>query len=229
MAKKPAEDDAQPWERQPKETAEAFEAFVLYRNMEGRRSTRGVAQTLLKSDAMTRRWSSVHQWVSRALSWDEEVDRVACAKFLEKVAERAETHAAIGRSIYARAVKRLETVKPEKLTTEQAVHFATLGIKLEREALELDRVRRDRQQATRNAERAILREEAARQARGITGATANPSRRPWRVTVIGAEGKDPAEVLREAVNMYFDKPQYDEPTDEPLIQTTTEEDDDADY
>lgn len=58
------------WDRQPDEGAKAFEAFVAYRDMIGRRSQRAVAEKLGKSETLISRWSSQHRWRDRVASWD---------------------------------------------------------------------------------------------------------------------------------------------------------------
>ena len=59
-----------PWDRQPGESAPAFEAFCEYRNAGPRRSLRQVAVRLGKSSSLIYRWSSAHGWVRRAREWD---------------------------------------------------------------------------------------------------------------------------------------------------------------
>lgn len=45
------------WERQPGESAQAYEAFAIYRDMGSNRSLRVVAEQLSKSDTLIKRWS----------------------------------------------------------------------------------------------------------------------------------------------------------------------------
>ena len=51
--------------RLPDEGREAFEAFVAYRDMRGRRSQRAIAGQLGKSETPISRWSSRHRWRAR--------------------------------------------------------------------------------------------------------------------------------------------------------------------
>lgn len=64
------------WERQPRESPEAWEAFLLYRDWDtlltdeerkqyGKRSVRAVARKLSKSDTLIKRWSSNWEWGKR--------------------------------------------------------------------------------------------------------------------------------------------------------------------
>lgn len=67
---------AEPWERQPGETPEAWEAFRHYRDGGVTRSLRTVAEQLQKSQALMGRWSARHSWVLRASAYDNEQDRL---------------------------------------------------------------------------------------------------------------------------------------------------------
>ena len=67
-------DDLEPWERQPQESAEAFEAWVRYRDMKPRRSTYKVAVGLAKAGALVRRWSARWGWIDRARLYDNYLD-----------------------------------------------------------------------------------------------------------------------------------------------------------
>src|SRR5438874_6587799 len=68
-------DDREPWERQPGESAEAFEAFKLYRDGGPKRSRRKVAERLSKSQALMSRWQSRYRWRERVDAYDRERDR----------------------------------------------------------------------------------------------------------------------------------------------------------
>lgn len=68
-------DRAKPWDRQPGESAKAFEAFTLYRDLGPSRSAREVATGLRKSVTLISRWCTAYGWVERGAQWDEEADR----------------------------------------------------------------------------------------------------------------------------------------------------------
>ena len=54
-----------PWDRQPKESPKAFEAFATYRDMAYQRSLAAVGWKLHKSKTLLERWSAAHGWVER--------------------------------------------------------------------------------------------------------------------------------------------------------------------
>src|SRR5712692_9429432 len=53
------------FERQPRESAKAFEAFSVYLNMGPERSLAAVGQKLGKSKALLERWSAKFEWPGR--------------------------------------------------------------------------------------------------------------------------------------------------------------------
>src|SRR5215211_3673678 len=91
------------WEQQPGESARAYEAFALYRDMGPDRSLAKVAQMLGKSKTLLSRWSSEHAWVDRVKALearDEMLRREAAENALRQQAEElGEMEAEIRRNI----------------------------------------------------------------------------------------------------------------------------------
>lgn len=59
-----------PWHQQPGESAQAYEAFALYRDLDhAERSIRAAASIRGKQPSLLFRWSSRHQWEARVLAW----------------------------------------------------------------------------------------------------------------------------------------------------------------
>lgn len=78
------------WERQENESARAFEAFVLYRDMGAARSLAKVGQVLGKSTALMERWSVAQSWVDRVKALearDEMLRREAIEEFQDAKAK----------------------------------------------------------------------------------------------------------------------------------------------
>ena len=67
--------EGNPWDRQPGEGDEAWEAFVIYRDIGVDRSIKIVEQRTGKSHAIIGRWSSAHKWVRRSAEWDKHIDQ----------------------------------------------------------------------------------------------------------------------------------------------------------
>ena len=58
------------WERQPRESSEAWEAFQIYLSLGAQRSVLKVAKECTKSYSLLRRWSSKWNWVERVRARD---------------------------------------------------------------------------------------------------------------------------------------------------------------
>jgi hypothetical protein len=66
--------DRRPYDRLPGETAKAYAAFSLYRDMGIERSFESVADQLSKSCTLIRRWAAKYNWSERIDFWDLEQD-----------------------------------------------------------------------------------------------------------------------------------------------------------
>lgn len=82
-----------PWERQPGESAKAFRALAIYRDLGDTRSLRRAAEALQQHPATLREWSRRHNWQLRIQAWDTEQDRIRQAAALEAVQAMARKHA----------------------------------------------------------------------------------------------------------------------------------------
>lgn len=72
------------WERQPGESAQAYEAFAIYRDMGSDRSLRAVAEKLSKSYTLIGRWSREKKWGERCRAYDNHLDDKARQEALQK-------------------------------------------------------------------------------------------------------------------------------------------------
>ncbi len=73
----PPPEQSEAWDRQAGESAKAFQAFGIYRDLGPARSLLRVGQELGKARALLERWSSKYSWTTRARDWDSELDRRA--------------------------------------------------------------------------------------------------------------------------------------------------------
>jgi hypothetical protein len=73
-----------PWERMPSETATAFHAFAIFRDLGFSRSLSQVAEVIVEAAPRRKRptvlsqvksWSAAHSWVARAEAYDVYLDR----------------------------------------------------------------------------------------------------------------------------------------------------------
>lgn len=136
--------DLDPWERQPRETDVAFQAFVVYRDLPGRRSCAKAGKSLGKSAKLMEDWSTQHRWVDRAAAWDREQDRVARQAQLDEIASMHRRHANLAVTMLNQAAARLmgsdDPSRPvtrldlSKLSATEVARLAEVGTRIERQA-----------------------------------------------------------------------------------------------
>lgn len=123
--------DPEPWERQKGESAKAFEAFAVYRDMPNR-SIREVARQLDKSRTIIGRWSSTHEWQKRIAAWDAEQDRIARQAQTEAIKKMRKDHAALANAMLVKAAKALKKIKDDEIKASDLSRLVEVGAKLER-------------------------------------------------------------------------------------------------
>lgn len=122
-----------PWEKQPGESVESFEAFRIYRDLPpGTRSYVRVVSKLGKSRTLIQRWSSKHGWVDRAEEWDNFQDKIALEAQLRAVQDMNERHVKMAMALQTKALKRLEQIQPDELTPAQLLQYLLESAKMER-------------------------------------------------------------------------------------------------
>lgn len=135
----PAPAELIPWERFPKESAPAFEAFATYRDMGADRTVRAVAATLHKSLQLMGRWSSRWEWVERAHAWDTELDRIATETSKRFVADQAakmtERHLRGALLLQRKAIEKINLLTARELTPANAARYYELAVNIERLAV----------------------------------------------------------------------------------------------
>lgn len=77
------------YNRLPTETAKAYAAFSVYRDMGDSRSLEKTGQKLGKCKAVMETWSRKHDWVNRVAEWDAEQDLL---RQKEAIAARRKEH-----------------------------------------------------------------------------------------------------------------------------------------
>lgn len=126
------EDAAFPWERQPKETEKAYEAFLVYKNLGPGRTFTAVAKKLHKSCTLVRRWATTWKWKERVELYDRENDRKAQREAQEAQKEMVRTHIKIGGALQKKALQALDKLDPEEMGPGSIKEFIRLGTQLER-------------------------------------------------------------------------------------------------
>jgi hypothetical protein len=138
-----------PWQRQPGESARAFAAFTVYRDLPAtERSLDAVCRRLADDDpaapfrrrsgARVRRrsgqvsaWSSTFHWVERATAWDAEKDRLALEAEAEAIREMRRQHAAEAVQFRQRALAELARIAEGAMTPAVVVRMFAEAVKIE--------------------------------------------------------------------------------------------------
>ena len=126
------EPDIAPWEQQPGESAKAFEAFAIYRDMGVERSVRKVTQRLNKSLTLIGKWSSRYNWPKRARAYDRDLDRQAHAQAVRDVRSMTNRHIRIAMQLQAKALEALEQLNVATLSPKMQLAFLAKATEIER-------------------------------------------------------------------------------------------------
>lgn len=128
MAKNKAE---KPWERQPKESSQAFAAFDCYCRMGAERSLSKVSQVLHKSKTLLGRWSSEWEWVKRCQAYDNFLQEQELEQVKKEREQMRKRHAVLGELLQKKAASALKSLDPENLEAKDLLKFIIEGAKLE--------------------------------------------------------------------------------------------------
>jgi hypothetical protein len=82
--------DGNLWDRQPEETAKAFNAFTVYRDLGSLRSIRQAAKALSRSSSLLNDWSRKYGWVVRADAYDAAIRAQQAAAYEAGIRAEAE-------------------------------------------------------------------------------------------------------------------------------------------
>lgn len=135
--KAPAPADLEPWERQPKESAQAFEAFAAYRDQEGKRSLRRLARTENRTVSTLAGWSTRWQWQDRIAAYQRHLDRAAIAAHVSDLQDMRRRQGQLANGFLSKVVKRLTDMtdaEVAKLTPHQVARWTEVAARLEESA-----------------------------------------------------------------------------------------------
>ena len=133
-----------PWEKQPRESDPAFQAFAVYRDMGAERSLRKVAKALGKNARLIDGWSAKNSWRVRVNAWDAEEDRLDRVDVRRKRQEMRDRHVALASKFQEKIDGWVESLSEEKLEAidpSVVIRWLEVSAKVERAALgEPDRI-----------------------------------------------------------------------------------------
>ena len=127
------------FERHPKESGPAWEAFKLYRDGGDTRTLAKVAETLGKSSTLIEGWSRDNDWRNRVVAWDNEKDRRKRNVELKQIEAMRKRQLQLAASLQGYGGLELEKLintarqNPNAtVTADQVLRLISEGIKLER-------------------------------------------------------------------------------------------------
>ena len=127
--------ERQEWERQPRETPQAFEAFAIYRDLGSARSVRKVGAQLGKTETLMSRWSSRWHWVRRARAYDEHLQAIALVDRDEDIRRAREQNLELARVAKAKVVARLNALRTDEIQVGQLANLVKMCVELELNSL----------------------------------------------------------------------------------------------
>lgn len=126
---------AEMWERQPGESAPAFQAFAVYRDLGPRRTFAEAARKFfgnVKRQGFRQDWPRRFQWSERARAWDDHLDN--CQRQAEEQARKdmAQRHAKTALALQSKALERLRALSLEEMGAKDVLSWLETAAKLER-------------------------------------------------------------------------------------------------
>ena len=128
------------WERIPGETAQAYQAFCVFRDYGvGRNIRRSMESAEVPSRRYNvwRNWSTRFQWAKRAADYDLHLDRLRRAERAKSIEAREAAYRAATEKMLAVVSKRLDLMDPAELAQSNILDWMKGSINLEREVLGL--------------------------------------------------------------------------------------------
>lgn len=120
------------WERQPGESAQAFEAFKIYRDMGLKRSNKAVEEQLSKSRQLISRWKKNWDWDKRVRDYDNELEKEAHKEAVKNLKDMTSRHIKISMQLQRKALEALDKVKVEDMSPKDIKEFIKMATDLER-------------------------------------------------------------------------------------------------
>ena len=131
--------DLKPWDRQPKESTTAYQAFCVYRdgpykNPPIKRSMRGVAEALGRNRSTIGTYMVKNKWVERCQEYDNEIQHIELEERKAAIKEMQKLHIDVAKSLQKKALKALAELPEEQMSARNILDDIIQGIELERRA-----------------------------------------------------------------------------------------------
>lgn len=122
------------WEKQSGESAQAFEAFRIYRDLGSKRSVSAVYTELSKSRQLISRWKQKFDWDKRTAAYDKAIEDEARKEAVKSLKDMLERHIDISIKLQKKALEALSKIKSEELSPRDIREFIKLAAELERQS-----------------------------------------------------------------------------------------------
>jgi len=129
---KAKDNTTRPWERQPRESHQAFEAFSTYLNMGSERSYTKVGRQLGKSKDLIDRWGRDWNWQERIRAYDNDLARQAHDQAAREVVEMQKRQIKIAMMIQQKAAEALKEMPTKEMTLHEVARSVDIATKIER-------------------------------------------------------------------------------------------------
>lgn len=124
---------AEPWERQPGESAKAFVSFAAYRDLGPLHRSQAKTHEITGANRRTiEMWSKKYEWQKRVSAWDAEVDRQRRIKNLEDIEAMRDEHAKIAKSMLVKSAQALVKIPIDEIKASDISRMVEVASKLER-------------------------------------------------------------------------------------------------
>jgi len=133
MAKTASTEELALWERQPKESEQAYAAFCIYRDTKPHdRSKMDVSRQLSKNESLVYKWARVHNWDARVLEYDNWIERQAAAAAVERIVSMRKRHINIAMKMQEVGLKALSEMNPRFMKQNEVRLFLTTALEIEK-------------------------------------------------------------------------------------------------
>lgn len=134
-------DPSHPWERQPGETAKAWEAFRLYRELGPGRTLAEVARQSGKFDSQIARWSTANTWRDRIAALEAHLERDWLDQVQAERTQAARRQLRLAQGAQATGIRWLQDVqrRVEHPTKKNAAPDDAVMLRLLMASLDLER------------------------------------------------------------------------------------------
>ena len=127
-----------PWKMVDGESAKAYQAFEVYRDMGPGRSIERAASVLSKTRQNLVIWASRFNWQARVRAYDEYVASRAADKAVESAAAVRARQAKHAAAMQLRAMQKFAASGPEDMSIGEATRAFKVGAEVERKVMGID-------------------------------------------------------------------------------------------